>query len=193
MPETVPDHLLWVDCEFTGLDPGMGHKIIEIGAVITDLALNQKETYQSFVYYDWDYIEQHMAKNPWWTNRHEDRARMSAANHSAKVPALVDTELSELTAEYFSQAKPALCGNSIGNDKRHIEIQLPQFASLLSYRVIDVSSLKLLARMYRGIEYGEKKHKHYALDDIQESIDEFRYLAAKLGIADLSKLAIENT
>jgi oligoribonuclease len=188
-----PELLLWVDCEFTGLDLAAGHKIIEIGALVTDQALTEIEPYQSFVKYDWSRVQDLMDLNPWWTGRDADQARMKHGLGTAKPVEQVDAELAALTTEYFGDTKPPLCGNTIGNDKHQINDQMQLFAGRLSYQVIDVSSLKLVAQKYLGAEYRAKLHKHYAIDDIRESIDEFRFLLTRLGITDLSKLAVDNT
>lgn len=191
-PESSP-FLLWADCEFTGLDIKQGHKIIEIGAVVTDLALREIDSYQSFVKYDWDDVNGLMDKNPWWHERFIDRDRMRKGIESGKPPEQIDVELAGMVAGSFGTHKPALCGNSIGNDKKHIDDQFPLLSTNLSYQVIDVSSLKLIAAKYNDLEYAGKVHKHHALDDIAESIDEFRYLITQLGITDLAQLAIQKT
>lgn len=180
--------LLWADCEFTGLDLRQGHKIIEIGALVTDLALREIDSHQDFIKYEWSSIEELMSLNPWWTDRTDDKERMKEGNRFARPVEEVDTTLHNLVEEYFPTTQPALCGNSVWNDKKHIENQLPLLDSALSYQVIDVSSLKLIAIKYRNIEYRGKVHKHYSIDDIRESMDEFRYLMGHLGIADLSLL-----
>lgn len=179
------DSLLWVDCEFTGLSLSQGHKIIEIGAMVTDMALNELDTYQSFVKYDWEYVKGRMDVNPWWHRRVADQQRMKAGLGHAKPVHEVDAELAQLVDTYFTEMPP-ICGNSVSNDKKHIDDQMPAFSSRLHYQIIDVSSIKLVAAKYRGIEYSQKIHKHYALDDIRESVDEFRFLLGSLGIVDMS-------
>lgn len=189
----IPSFLLWADCEFTGLDLREGHKIIEIGALITDLALNEIDSYQRFIGYSWQTIEKLMNKNPWWDKRTADRRRMHEGLTDAPSVEEVDHSLASFIDEYFADSQPPLCGNTIGNDKKHIDDQLPETAGRLNYRVIDVSSFKIVAGWYRGIEYSGKTHQHYAMDDIRESIDEFRFLMTSLGIIDISQLAIEQS
>lgn len=189
--ETTPagsTNLLWVDCEFTGLDPTEGHKIIEIGALVTDLALNELDVYSTFIQYDWAETERLMDRNPWWNGRDQDRLRMQAGMATGRTVFAVDTDLVELTQVHFPTTQPTLFGNSLANDKRHIEDQLPRFASGLHYRVVDVSSFKVVAQLYRGTAYGGKTNSHHALDDIRESVDEFRFLMTQLGIADLTQI-----
>lgn len=182
------DSLLWIDCEFTGLSLSQGHKIIEIGAVVTDMALVELDTYQSFVKYEWEYIKSRMDINPWWHRRVTDQQRIKAGLEVAKPVQEVDSDLAQLVDTYFKGSMPPICGNSVSNDKKHIDDQMPSFASRLHYQIIDVSSLKLIAAKYRSIEYTEKVHNHFALDDIRESVDEFRFLMNSLGIVDISAL-----
>jgi len=183
------DALLWVDCEFTGLSLVDGHKIIEIGALVTDLTLRELDSYQSFLQYDWQYVKDRMDQNPWWEGRLDDQQRMKAGFKQAKPVDVVDADLTNLVESYFGSVKPPICGNSVSNDKKHIDDQLPSFASKLHYQIIDVSSFKLVAAKYQGIEYGAKVHNHYALDDIHESVDEFRFLLKSLNIADLTGIS----
>jgi len=174
--------LLWTDCEFTGLPLLEGHKIIEIGTIVTDLALNEIDSYESFVKYDPVVVEGLMAKNPWWSEHSQDIPRMLAGITTAKLPDEVDKDLAYIVDSYFKDEKPALCGNSVHSDKTHIDVEFKDFASRLNYQIIDVSSLKLVLKKYLGIEYTDKKHLHYALSDIRESIDEMRFILGKLGI-----------
>jgi oligoribonuclease len=71
-----------------------------------------------------------------------------------------------------------LCGNSIGTDRRFLARYMPRLDRHLSYRMIDVSTVKELARRWYPAAYDgrpEKKKGHRALADIRESIEELRY------------------
>ena len=53
---------------------------------------------------------------------------------------------------------------------------MPDLVNYLHYRMIDVSTIKELARRwYPSTPRYEKKGAHLALDDILESIEELRY------------------
>lgn len=74
--------------------------------------------------------------------------------------------------------KALLAGNSVGTDKIFLEANMPQVIDHLHYRLIDVSSIKELAkRWYRkAFEEAPVKHGgHRALADILESIQELEY------------------
>mgnify|MGYP006174436863 CR=1 FL=1 len=71
-----------------------------------------------------------------------------------------------------------LCGNSIGTDRRFLNIYLPEIEEYLHYRSVDVSTIKeLTRRWYPGALDGvpRKATAHRALDDIRESIEELRW------------------
>ncbi|MBL0887089.1 oligoribonuclease [Myceligenerans sp. I2] len=77
-----------------------------------------------------------------------------------------------------SKGKAPLAGNSVGTDKAFLETSMPELAGHLHYRIIDVSSVKELARRWYPRVYfasPDKDGGHRALADILESIDELRY------------------
>ena len=74
--------------------------------------------------------------------------------------------------------KALLAGNSVGTDKMFLEANMPLVIDYLLYRLVDVSSIKELAkRWYRkAFEEAPVKHGgHRALADILESIQELEY------------------
>ena len=74
--------------------------------------------------------------------------------------------------------KALLAGNSVGTDKMFLEANMPLVIDYLHYRLVDVSSIKELAkRWYRkAFEEAPVKHGgHRALADILESIQELEY------------------
>ena len=71
-----------------------------------------------------------------------------------------------------------LAGNSVGTDRAFLVRDMPEVVDHLHYRIIDVSSIKELARRWYPRAYfasPEKNGGHRALADILESIDELRY------------------
>ncbi len=84
---------------------------------------------------------------------------------------------------HVEAGKAPLGGNSVGTDKAFLDRDMPDVTGHLHYRVIDVSSIKELARRwYPRIYFAspEKAGGHRALADILESIDELRYYRAAL-------------
>ncbi len=74
--------------------------------------------------------------------------------------------------------KVPLCGNSIATDRTFIARDMPELDTYLHYRMVDVSSIKELARRWYPRAYFASPQKHgghRALADIRESIQELRY------------------
>ncbi|MCU1675515.1 MAG: Exonuclease RNase and polymerase [Frankiales bacterium] len=79
--------------------------------------------------------------------------------------------------------KAPLCGNSIATDRSFIARDMPELDGWLHYRMVDVSSVKELARRWYPRAYYASPAKsggHRALADIRESIDELRYYRAAI-------------
>ena len=71
-----------------------------------------------------------------------------------------------------------MAGNSVGADKKFLEKYMPNFMEHLHYRIVDVSTVKELARRWYPEDFSQapiKKGSHRALDDIRESIEELKY------------------
>jgi oligoribonuclease len=74
--------------------------------------------------------------------------------------------------------KTPLCGNSVATDRGFLARDMPQLEGHLHYRIVDVSSIKELARRWYPRAYYNSPQKggsHRALADIRESIAELRY------------------
>ena len=79
--------------------------------------------------------------------------------------------------------KAPLAGNTVGTDRLFLSRDMPRLESYLHYRIVDVSSIKELARRWYPRAYfasPEKHGNHRALADIQESIEELRYYRAAI-------------
>jgi oligoribonuclease len=77
--------------------------------------------------------------------------------------------------------KAPLAGNSVSTDRGFLARDMPALESHLHYRIVDVSSIKELARRWYPRVYfasPEKNGNHRALADIRESIQELKYYRA---------------
>ena len=75
-------------------------------------------------------------------------------------------------------SRPPLAGNTVATDRAFLARDMPTLESFLHYRIVDVSSIKELARRWYPRAYfaaPTKRGNHRALADIQESIEELRY------------------
>lgn len=170
------DHLVWVDCEMTGLDLGKD-ALIEIAALVTDADLNVLGDGVDVVIHAQDAILDGMPDVV-----REMHARSGLTEEVRR--STVDLATAEqLVLDYVRGHVPdagtaPLAGNSIATDRGFIARDMPILDSYLHYRMIDVSSIKeLCRRWFPRIYYGqpEKGLAHRALADIRESIIELAY------------------
>ena len=87
----------------------------------------------------------------------------------------------EMISKYIESQQSPLCGNSIWQDRRFLSRYMPTLEGYLHYRLIDVSTVKELARYWAPDVYKQvqKKGTHRASDDIRESIEELRFYRQK--------------
>jgi oligoribonuclease len=96
-------------------------------------------------------------------------------------------EVMEYVKQHVPDARKApLAGSSVYVDRGFLARDLPELDEHLHYRVIDVSSIKELARRWYPKVYfssPEKTGNHRALADIRESIAELRYYREAIMVA----------
>src|SRR5215831_10671597 len=170
------DVLDWLDMEMTGLDPER-ERVIEIATILTDGQLTEIAVGPELVIHQPDDIL--AAMDDWNTKHHgasglTERVRQSQvsdADAEAQTIAFIDAHVS-------TRDRPVLAGNSIHQDRRFIRHYMPALEKRLHYRMVDVSTVKELARRWfpqLTARLPPKRETHRALDDIRESIDELRW------------------
>ncbi|HTB49107.1 MAG TPA: oligoribonuclease [Verrucomicrobiae bacterium] len=169
----VPTKLLWVDLEMTGLDPEQD-VILEVAAEITDFDFKTLASYEAIVQQPKELVVERMQKNIWWKDFPENRDEFVRKMDGGKPSEQVERELVALVEQQFGQEPAVLAGNSIHNDRGFIRRWWPQLDLKLHYRMLDVSSFKVLMQAKYGVEF-EKKEVHRAFDDIQASIAELQH------------------
>ncbi|WP_156231532.1 oligoribonuclease [Corynebacterium occultum] len=178
-PATTPaknDRLAWIDLEMTGLDIHR-HVIVEIAALITDADLNILGEGVDLVVHA---TEEELAEmDDFVTNMHNENGLAAQIRESSITMTEAEDAVLELIAEHCDPDRPApLAGNSIATDRAFLREQMPRLDQALHYRMIDVSSIKELARRwYPKVYYNQppKGLAHRALADIVESIRELDY------------------
>jgi len=169
------DRLVWIDCEMTGLDL-TDDALVEIACIVTDGELNALD----------EGIDVLIKPPPEALDAMDDVVRdmhTSSGLLAELSGGLSLAEAQELVLGYVRQHVPEsrkvpLCGNSIGTDRSFLARDMPELDSFLHYRMVDVSSIKELARRWYPRVYfasPEKRGGHRALADIRESIRELRY------------------
>lgn len=174
--EGTKDRLVWIDCEMTGLELG-SDLLVEIAALVTDSELTILGEGVDVVI--GATAEQLERMPPVVQDMH------GSSGLTAKVLASTVTvrEAEEQVLAYLKQwiaepRKAPLCGNSIGTDRGFITRDMAELDAFLHYRMVDVSSVKELARRWYPRAYFNAPAKaggHRALADIRESIQELKY------------------
>ena len=169
------DRLVWIDCEMTGLDLTTD-ALVEIACVVTDGELNALDDGVDVVIKPPAEALDSMGEVV--------REMHTASGLLAELPAgLTLAEAQDLVLSYVRQHVPEsrkvpLCGNSIATDRAFLARDMPELDGFLHYRMVDVSSIKELARRWYPRTYfasPEKHGGHRALADIRDSIRELRY------------------
>jgi oligoribonuclease len=171
-------NLVWMDLEMTGLD-AQNDVILQAALVITDSELNPLEEFACDVWQPPSALE---LMSPFVRDMHERTGLLGRVALSRTDLQSAEKQLIERVCGWC--AYPALlCGNSIGQDKRFIDRWMPGLAGYLSYRTIDVSSIKMLAKLWYGDEAMFKKptdQEHDAIFDVRQSIAELAHYRRSL-------------
>jgi len=168
----VPTKLLWVDLEMTGLDP-VNDVILEIAAEITDFNFKTLASYEAIVEQPPKLVAERMQKNTWWASYPENRDEFMRKIENGKPLAQIENEMIELIESQFGDEPAILAGNSIHNDRGFIKHYWPRMDLKLHYRMLDVSSWKVVMQA-KYDQHFEKREVHRAFDDIQASIAELQ-------------------
>jgi oligoribonuclease len=169
----VPTKILWVDLEMTGLD-AQQDVILEVAAEITDFDFKTLASYEACVRQPKELVVDRMQKNIWWADYPENRDEFVRKLEQGKPSEQVEQELIALIETQFGNEPAILGGNSIHNDRNFIKRWWPALDLKLHYRMLDVSSLKIVMQGKYGVNF-EKREVHRAFDDIQASIAELQF------------------
>lgn len=168
------DRLIWIDLEMTGLDPEH-ERIIEVATIVTDNNLNVIEEGPVIAVHQPD--ELLAAMNEWNTQTHTGSGLVKRVRESTINTAQAEQMTLEFLRQYVDAGASPMCGNSVHQDRRFLNGEMPELVSFFHYRNVDVSTLKELARRWKPsiLDGFKKKATHQALDDIRESIVELAY------------------
>jgi oligoribonuclease len=168
-----PAHLAWLDLEMTGLDAA--HDVIlQAALIVTDAELSPLEEFVSDVWQP----ESELAKmTPFVREMHQKTGLLDRVRSCTVELRRVEQSLLEIVSGWCPYGA-VLCGNSIWQDRKFIERYMPGLAGYLTYRLVDVSAIKVLAKTWYGPsavfakpEVGE----HDALNDVRNSIAELAH------------------
>jgi oligoribonuclease len=173
------DRLVWIDCEMTGLDLERD-ALIEVAVLVTDAELNvlgdgidvviapPAEELEALLAGMADVVREMHTSSGLLA---ELAGGVPMAEAEARVLQYVRTHVPDA-------GKAQLAGNTVGTDRGFLARDMPTLEGHLHYRIVDVSSIKELARRWYPRAYfnaPKKTGNHRALGDIRDSIDELRY------------------
>ncbi|MDQ1703282.1 MAG: oligoribonuclease [Frankiaceae bacterium] len=164
----------------TGLELG-SDVLVEIAVLVTDSELHVVDDEGlDIVIHASD--ETMAAMTPFVHEMHASSGLTDAVKASTVTVADAEQQVLAYIKRFVPEPKKApLCGNSIATDRSFIARDMPELDAWLHYRMVDVSSVKELARRWYPRAYYASPAKnggHRALADIRESIDELRYYRA---------------
>ena len=178
------DLLVWIDCEMTGLDLGKD-KLIEVAALVTDGDLRVLGEGVDLVIHADDAALESMPDVV--RDMHAKSGLTEEVRRSTVTMAEAEEAVLAYVKKFVTNPRSApLCGNSIATDRGFLARDMPALDSYLHYRMIDVSSIKELARRwYPRVYFGQpaKGLAHRALADIRESIRELEYYRRTIFVA----------
>ena len=169
------DRLVWIDCEMTGLS--LEHDaLIEVAVLVTDSELNVLGEGVDVVIRPPDAALETMPEVV--RAMHTSSGLLAELPHGRTLAEAEELVLAHIKEWVPEPGKTPLAGNSVATDRGFLARDMEKVDAYLHYRIIDVSSIKELARRWYPRAYYSapaKSGNHRALADIQESIAELRY------------------
>lgn len=167
-------HLIWIDLEMTGLDPEK-ERIIEIATLVTNndleiiaqgpvLAIHQPQSLLD-------------AMDDWCTKTHGESGLTKRVQESEVTTREAEVATLDFLRQHLKAGASPMCGNSVHQDRRFMQYEMPELEAFFHYRNLDVSTIKELAKRWQPeiTKQFKKKNTHLALDDILESIEELKF------------------
>jgi len=169
------ERLVWIDCEMTGLDLEKD-ALIEVAALVTDSDLNVLgDGVDVIVKPPPGAVEQMI---PLVREMHEKSGLLEELDGGMSLAEAEKQVLDYIGAQCPDGSRPPLAGNTVSTDRAFLARDMTDLDAYLHYRIVDVSSIKELAKRWFPKAYyaaPAKRGNHRALADIQESIEELRY------------------
>ena len=167
--------MVWIDCEMTGLDL-VRDALVEIAVVVTDSDLNVLGEGVDIVIKP--PAESLVDMNQVVIDMHTTSGLLDELPHGTTLADAQERVLAYVTEHVPEARKAPLAGSSVYTDRGVISRDMPELDAHLHYRLVDVSTLKELARRWYPRAYynaPEKHGGHRALADILDSIEELKY------------------
>ena len=176
--------LVWIDCEMTGLD-AVTDALIEVAVIVTDSQLQPVDAGISVVIKPPAGLVENM--DDFVTQMHTNSGLIEELDGGVSMEEAQATVLGYIQKIVPEAGIALLAGNSVGNDRLFLARDMPQVIDHMHYRIVDVSSIKELARRWYPEDFDAapaKTGNHRALGDIQDSIDELAYYRSAIMKSD---------
>ena len=169
------ERLVWIDCEMTGLDLEKD-ALVEVAALVTDSELNVLgEGVDIVIKPPQESLDQMVE---FVRDMHTSSQLLEELDEGVTLREAEEQVLAYLREHCPDGSRPPLAGNSVATDRAFLSRDMHELDGFLHYRIVDVSSIKELARRWYPRTYynaPEKGGNHRALADIRESIEELRF------------------
>jgi oligoribonuclease len=173
--ESKTDRIVWIDCEMTGLD-FVNDSLVEVACIVTDSDLNElDEGFEAVIKVPQEKLD---SMDPVVTQMHTASGLIYDIADGLTLEEAEQQLFDYITSHVQESFKAPLAGSSVYVDRIFLRRDMPRVDSYLHYRIIDVSSLKELARRWYSRTYFAgplKTGNHRALGDTRDSINELRY------------------
>jgi oligoribonuclease len=171
----VNDRMVWIDCEMTGLDLERD-ALVEVAALVTDSELNILGEGVDIVIRP---PAEAIATMPDVVREmHTSSGLLDELEQGVTLAEAEAMVLAYVREHVPESGRAPLCGNSVATDRGFLARDMRALESHLHYRIVDVSSIKELARRWYPRAYynaPKKQGNHRALADIRESIAELMF------------------
>ena len=169
------ERIVWIDCEMTGLDTSVD-ALVEVACLVTDSELNVLgDGVDVVIRPPQEALDQ---MGDFVRDMHTRSGLLPLLEHGITLEQAQEQLLEYVRGLVPEGRKAPLGGNTVSTDRVFLARDMPELESHLHYRIIDVSSIKELARRWYPRAYFASPPKtggHRALGDILDSIAELRY------------------
>ncbi|QDZ19597.1 ribonuclease H-like protein [Chloropicon primus] len=179
-PRKVKGALVWIDLEMTGLEVE-NHTIIEIACLVTDGNLDAKHIGPSLVIHQ---SEDAIAGMNEWSKEHHAKSGLTERVRQSRVTMEeAEAEVLKFVQKHTEAGRAQLAGNSVHTDYAFLRRYMPRLHAYLDYKLVDVTTVKELARRWFPREFRKRPRKtlqHTAMSDIEESLEELKYYKTRM-------------